>query len=58
VTPEQVRLGAWVRYRADEVFEICGALALAEAVLTRSGHPVEAARMATVFELAESALVR
>ncbi len=58
MAPEQVRLGSWVHYRTDEVFEICGALALAEAVLARLGQEVEAARMATVFELVEGGLAR
>ena len=58
MAPQPVRLGPWVRFRKDEVFEICGALALAEAVLARSGHEVEAARMASVFELVEGGLVR
>jgi hypothetical protein len=53
-----VCLSSWVRYRPDEVFEICGALALAEAVLSRHGHELEAARMAAVFELAEGGLAR
>ncbi len=58
MAPEQVRLGSLVHYRTDEVFEICGALALAEAVLARLGQEVEAARMATVFELVEGGLAR
>lgn len=58
MAPKPVRLGPWVRYRKDEVFEICGALALAEVVLARLGHEVEAARMASVFELVESGLAR
>jgi single-strand DNA-binding protein len=58
VPPERVRLASWVRYRPDEVFEICGALAMAEAVLSRHGHELEAARMAAVFELAEGGLAR
>lgn len=56
MAPEPVRLGAWVRYPKEEVFEICGALALAEVVLRRLGHEVEAARMAAVFDLAEGGL--
>jgi hypothetical protein len=58
VAPEPVRIGPWVHYRKDEVFEICGALALAEVVLARLGRDVEAARMASVFDLVEGGLVR
>jgi len=45
-----------VRYAKDEVIEVCGALALAEVVLSRLGRPVEAARMAAVFDLVEGRL--
>jgi hypothetical protein len=53
-----VRIGAWVRYRKEEVFEACGALALAEVVLRRLGWDVEAAHMAEVFEVMEGGLAR
>jgi hypothetical protein len=53
-----VRLRPWVRYHKEEVFEICGALALAEVLLARLGREAEASRMATVFELVEGALGR
>lgn len=56
--PEPVRLRPWVRYRKEEVYEICGALALAEALLARSGRREDAARMAAVFALAEGGLTR
>jgi hypothetical protein len=54
--PEPVRFDATVAYCKDDVFEICGALALAEAVLRRCGRPVEAARMGEVFSLVEAGL--
>ena len=57
-TAAPVRPAAWVRYRKQDVFEICAALALAEAVLRRSGREPEAARMAAAFELAEAGLAR
>ncbi len=47
-----------VVYEKSEVFEICAALALAEALLNRLGRPDDAARMADVFEMAERALAR
>lgn len=56
--PEPLRLRRWVRYRRDEVYEICAALALAEVLLSRSGRPEEASRMAAVFDMAESGLAR
>jgi hypothetical protein len=46
-----------VRYAKEEVFEICGALAMAEVVLACLDRPVEAARMAVVFDLVEGRLV-
>ena len=57
-TAGTVRPAAWVRYRKQDVFEICAALALAEAVLRRSGREPEAERMAAAFELAEAGLAR
>ena len=47
-----------VTYRKEEVFEVCGALALAEVLLGRLGRTVEAARMAAVFDLVEAGLTR
>jgi hypothetical protein len=41
----------------DEVFDICGALALSESLLRRLGMPTEAAHLATVFEMVEGRLV-
>jgi hypothetical protein len=56
--PEPLRLRRWVRYRKDEVYEICAALALAEALLVRAGRPQDASRMAAVFSVVEGGLVR
>jgi hypothetical protein len=41
----------------DEVFEICGALALAESILARLGRTAEAAYVAAVFAVVEGRLV-
>lgn len=54
--PEPLRLRRWVRYRRDEVYEICAALALAEVLLARAGRPEDASRMAAVFCMAEGGL--
>lgn len=43
---------------AEEIWEICGALALAESVLRSLGRDADAARMAVVFEAAEAGLAR
>ncbi len=56
--PAPVAIRPWVRYRKDDVFEVCGALALAETLLGRHGHREEAAHMAAVFELVEAGLTR
>jgi hypothetical protein len=40
-----------------EAFELCEACADAERALLRAGRPVEAARMASTFELVEGRLV-
>jgi hypothetical protein len=40
----------------DEVFDICGALALAQSLLTRLGQPDEAAHLAAIFEVVEGRL--
>ena len=40
-----------------EAFACCEALAAAESALLRCGHPVEAASLATVFEMVEGRLV-
>lgn len=57
-TLEPASLRPAVHYAKEEVFEICGALALAEVVLSYLNRPVEAARMAVVFDLVEGRLVR
>jgi hypothetical protein len=41
----------------EEVFEICGALALGESLLKHLGRPSEAAHLAAVFEVVEGRLV-
>jgi hypothetical protein len=51
------RFAARVDFLKEEVFEICGALALGEALLTRLGLAREAAHLATVFAVVESRLV-
>lgn len=51
-----VGFSPWVGYRKEEVWEVCAALALAESLLTRLDHPIEAARMAEVFEVVEDRL--
>lgn len=54
--PQPVVLRPWVSYAKDDVVEVCGALALAEVLLRRLGHPEEAARMAAVFDVVEAGL--
>ena len=56
--PAPVAIRPWVRYPKDDVFEVCGALALAEALLDRYGHREEAAHMAAVFDVVEAGLTR
>jgi hypothetical protein len=56
--PTPVRIAEHVCYPKQEIFEVCGALALAEAMLRRLGRPVDAARMAAVFEVVEGGLAR
>jgi hypothetical protein len=51
------RFAARVDFLKDEVFEICGALALAESLLVRLGFPGEAAYLAEVFDVVEGRLV-
>ncbi len=45
-----------VSLHTQDVVEVCGAPAWADAVLRRCGRPLEAGRMGEVFSLAESAL--
>jgi len=54
--PIPLRIASSVRYAKDEVFEICGALASAEAALRRLGLSHEAARVAEAFQVAEAGL--
>lgn len=54
--PVSLRMTPWARFTKAEVFEICDALASAEAALRRAGLGEEAARLADAFELAESGL--
>jgi hypothetical protein len=55
--PTPARFAARVGFLKNEVFEICGALALAESLLARLGLPGEAAYLATVFDVVEGRLV-
>ncbi len=55
-SPSPLQFHAHVVFAKEDVFEVCGALALAEAVLRRCGRPLEAARMGEVFSLAEAGL--
>jgi hypothetical protein len=55
-TPAPARFSARVCFLKNEVFEICGALALAESLLARVGLPAEAAYLATVFDVVEGRL--
>ncbi len=45
-----------IHFLKGEVFDICGALALAESLFNRLGLPNEAAYLATVFEAVEGHL--
>ena len=55
--PPPARFAPRVDFLKNEVFEICGALALAESLLERLGLPGEAAYLATVFDVVEGRLV-
>jgi hypothetical protein len=55
--PTPARFAARVDFLKDEVFEICGALALAESLLARLGLAKEAAYLAGVFDVVEGRLV-
>jgi hypothetical protein len=46
-----------VHFLKDEVFDICGALALGESLFNRLGRPNEAAYLATIFDVVEGRLV-
>jgi len=45
-----------VRLAKDEAFEVCAALALAEAVLAEAGRAAEAAYLGRVFAVVEDRL--
>ena len=47
---------ARIDFLKDEVFDICGALALGESLLNRLGLHEEAAFLAAVFDVAEGRL--
>ena len=55
--PAPACFAARVDFLKHEVFEICGALALAESVLTRLGLLGDAAYLASVFDVVEGRLV-
>lgn len=55
--PTPARFVASIDFLKDEVFEICGALALCEALLIRAGLVAEARRVAAVFDVVESRLM-
>ncbi len=54
--PDRTAFRAVVAFDKEEVFEICAALALGEALLGRFGQRNEAAHLAAVFEMAEGRL--
>jgi hypothetical protein len=57
-TPTPIRLAARVDLLKEEVFAVCGALALGEALLRRLGYPIQATHLATVFDLVEGRLAQ
>jgi len=50
------RFASRVEFLKDEVFDICGALALGESILACAGMPDEAAHLGAVFEVVEGRL--
>jgi hypothetical protein len=56
--PPPARFATRVDFLKNEVFEVCGALALAESLLARLGLSGEAAYLATVFAVVEGRLVQ
>ena len=54
---QRLRFASVLVFTKREAFELCEACADAERALLRNGRPIEAARMAAVFELIESRLV-
>jgi hypothetical protein len=55
--PSPAYFAARVAFLKEEVFEICGALALGESLLKHLGRPSEAAHLAAVFGVVEGRLV-
>jgi hypothetical protein len=55
--PTPARFAARVDFLKDEVFDICGALALGESLLNHLGLRSEAAHLAAVFDSVEARLV-
>jgi hypothetical protein len=54
--PAPARFASRVEFLKDEVFDICGALALGESILACLGMPDEAAHLGAVFEVVEGRL--
>jgi hypothetical protein len=54
--PAPARFASRVEFLKDEVFDICGALALGESILTCLGMPDEAAHLGAVFDVVEGRL--
>ena len=54
--PPAARFASRVEFLKDEVFDICGALALGESILACAGMPDEAAHLGAVFEVVEGRL--
>ncbi len=57
VGPNPIGFPSTVEYRKEEVFQVCGALALAETILNQVGKNVEAAHLASIFDLVEEGLI-
>jgi hypothetical protein len=57
VSPTPAHFAARIDFLKDEVFEICGALALGESLLSHLGRHNEAAHLAAVFDVVEGRLV-
>ena len=54
--PTPARFASRVEFLKNEVYEICGALALGESLLKRSGLISEAVHLAAVFDVVEGRL--
>jgi hypothetical protein len=57
VAPLPTRFTEEIRLLKEEVFEICGALALGESLLLRLGMTTEAARLGALFDKVEGRLL-